>query len=495
MNTLNQLNIDSIRVNYIFSFFIGTKVGDEQKILYWDKETQDKKPFSKLLEEEIFSSNVYSSVEFHTSEEREPLNNRSAIYFTFPHLSITKSSRKIYIKNLFQKEIEGELRIHLALFETGMGLMWSSIQVDNIEIENDELSKINQRKKIPIITINGNDKLVELTPYQIFHDEVSFLVKELNTAVGNQFSKYQYYWDSKFWIDSNNDYERGLNISQEPSIAIFIKSNNYLDFTDNQEFQFYLSSILHGTDLKFLDIIHANEHIGSNYINLYPSKKFLTRVHGNCLLVFHNEEYEKPSDQIENYNSFKEFNYGLFRTYCAVRGTWHIYNILNEEIDKELTELNRKIDSGFHNINKANEIKQNIIFKSHFLQFLNSEDPFVRGIGLTPFSKLHKDVCDVYKTEDIKENIKYKLTEYDKLIQQINNYDFLNVDIKRKHSKSPILIYPIIGLLLILTIVFLKFAFKIPLLNNNLLFIISISITGVLTLSSFIFIVISKPSI
>ena len=60
----------------------------------------------------------------------------------------------------------------------------------------------------------------------------------------------------------------------------------------------------------------------------------------------------------------------------------------------------------------ADEIRKYMTLKSHFLQMLNSEDPFIRGIGLTPFSKLYEVAVDVYKPQCIVDNIKYKLNEY-----------------------------------------------------------------------------------
>lgn len=476
MNIKEDLSVESTRVNYIFSFFFASTINNEKKILNWGTNDKNGKPLKNIFLDEINTSNLYSNIEFHQSEEREPLINRSAIYFNFPHLSLNKSSRKATISEVFSKELTGEIRIHIALFETGMGVMWISIQFDDT-VTFDEISTISRRKSIPKIVFDGNDSNLSQSPYDLFHQEVEILVTKMNTILdlhpiklNSHYENYKYIWDSKFWVDNNNDYGRGDNISQEPSIAIMIKSRNYSNFLDELDFQLLLSSILHGTNFDDLDRSHAKEHINANYANLYPNKKFVTNLHGNCLIVFHNEEYENSTSQINEYNQFKEFSYGLFRTYCSVRGTWHIYNLLNEEIDEKLTSLNSKIDNNFTGIKKADEIKQNIIFKSHFLQLLTSEDPFVRGIGLTPFAKLHSEASSVYKTDDIKESIKYKLNEYDKLISLINNFDFYRKT-SSSQGKFKISMTPVILLSLLITTLIIKFFNFFPFKYNNITYI------------------------
>jgi len=177
---------------------------------------------------------------------------------------------------------------------------------------------------------------------------------------------------------------------------------------------------LHGISKDELDLAHIN-----NYNNLYPNKKCYTQVHGNCLLTVNKlDDYQDDlTKEIQEYSEFKTFKRGLFRTYCAVRGTWHSYNLLNEKIDECLKKLSMDINDDIKDIDKAEYTKQNILLKNLF-QFINSEDPYVRGIGLTPFVDIYSESMKIYKSDEIKNNIRNKLKDYDKLIEAINNYKY-----------------------------------------------------------------------
>lgn len=498
---IKDFSIQSVRINYIYSFFLGVhkltndKVNsdvneDDKVILDWNTPISKKNNTlresiqSDLYKDDVEKSYLKTIVEYHDSEEKEPLSNRSALYFNFPHFSISKKYLpKIKIEKLFNDDKIGKLVIHIALFQTGMGMMWVSVQIDDEKgIPNSEIHKINKRKRMPLIA-------EEFSPHDYFKNEINDLVTRLNSILNNHSLEYKNEF-SFFWKDNNNDYGRGVNISQEPSIAILLKSNNYQDYIERESFQYYISSILHGTNLLDVDKKHAKEHVGEFCTNLFPSKKFFTRIHGNCLFVLHNQDYEDEclDDLLFNYNPFKEFTYGLFRTYCAVRGTWYMYNILSEEIDNNLKALNSKIEDNIEGIDKAQETKNNIILKSHFLQYLNSEDPFVRGIGLTKFAKLYDEVTEIYKPEEIKSSIKYKLREYDKLIDAINSYKYYKITSRNSSASKKSLksyIIPIIAILIFATLICLRFLFNVivpePIFNVGIL-ISSITIFAYLLL-------------
>jgi hypothetical protein len=486
---LNGLSIKSIRINYIYSFFLGTykksQVGsntykNDKVILNWDSPIDGKNVTLKdIFINHFIGENIKDGTsiitEYHESEEKEPLSNRSALYFKFPHLSIKKEyQNKVKIKNLFEKEKNGELSIHIALFQTGMGIMWVSIEINDINGLSDkevkEICFINQRKKMPEI-----EKFYG--PHIYFAKEVAELKNNLNKVLESQSVGYKFNNNQEldfFWNDDKNNYSRGKKIFQEPSIAILLKSDNYLDYIEKNAFQHYISSILHGTSIFETD---KNHHINDGYTNLYSNKEFFTTLHDNCLLVIHKQEYENKTDDIEDYNLFKEYTYGLFRTYCAVRGTWYVYNLLSEEIDQRLNELNIKIDNGngINRIKESEDTKNYIVLKSHFIQFLNSEDPFVRGIGLTKFAKIYEEVIEIYKADEIKNNIKYKLDEYGKIIDAINSYKFYNVGEKKvtiikRIMLLPILTFSVLGLLSVL-----KFYCKINVSNYLYVFMVIVS--------------------
>lgn len=505
---LDDISIQGVRINYIYSFFLGIHKQDNKNdnvddnvddkiILDWNSAYGNSKvPLKSLFRTELFKDDVEKNhlktiVEYHESEEKEPLNNRSALYLKFPHLSIKKKYlSNVKIKNLFNKDKNGSLSIHVAFFQTGMGVMWVSIEVDDKNgLPNDEICNINQRIQIP--SIDG------LTPHDFFKNEISELESKINNVL------FPFFLNCKnesclLWKDESNNYERGTGIFQEPAIAILLKSNNYLECINKESFQLYLSSILHGTGFSEVDIKHAKEHIGEHCQNLFPSKRFFTQLHGNCLLVIHNEqpENDNKNDIIELYNPLKEFTYGLFRTYCAVRGTWYMYNLLNEEIDDNLKKLNYEIESDIEIVKKAQKTRNFIILKSHFLQFVNSEDPFVRGIGLTQFSKLYEEALDIYKPDEIKKNIRYKLNEYDKLISAINTYNYysaIKTDTINKNNNFfsglkvnfiPIVIFILIVIMLIIKY-FIKLEFSTCPTYNVLLFVFSVSLFSFIVLKLF----------
>jgi hypothetical protein len=486
---LEEISIQSIRINYIYSFFLGAQLKNNDNeiskiILNWDSPSKNNsKTLKQLFKSELFqkeeldTDSIKIIPDLHESEEKEPLSNRSALYFKFPHISILKEyKKKVIIQGSFSENKEGTICTHIALFETGMGLMWLSVQIDD-NIDPNEVNLLNKRKNIPILKFPD---LGSRTLQDFYKNETEDLVGRLNVILRKHICTCEYYRESScFWEDDNNDYLRGKGVYQEPSVAILVKSNNYLKYIQNNDFQNYVSSILHGIEIESLDQCHSKEHLGEYCTNLYPDKHFFTRLHGNSLLVFHDREYEKnnSAQSIEDYNCFKEFTYGLFRTYCAVRGTWYVYNLLSEEIDNNLKKLNQSIEKDISTINKAQETKQNIILKSHFLHFLNSEDPFVRGIGLTKFAKLHEEALEIYKPENIKENIKYKLNEYDKLIDAVNNYEFyspLSLTTK-KSKKSQVEIFIILSVACCIVVMFgLKYLLKYEIINGAFLIVFSI---------------------
>jgi len=420
-----MITINDIKINYIYSFFVGIFNSDKRQFLFdWNEEnTIEGKKIPKL--KDIFLTKLQSSenvcVEYHESEEYEPLNNRSALYYKFPHFSIKKNLyTNVTIQNLFPQNKTGNISINIALFQTGMGIMWVSISINDVQnINIESIHKLNQREKMPLFILSDQSK----TPDNIFQESIDNLVVAKLNAGLSTYSLFSKNEKDLFWPDNKNNYNRGSNVYQEPSIAIILKSDNY-DSTENQnDFKTFVSSVLHGVSKEELDLNHS---FSDNFKNLYHSNIFFTQIHGSCLLTVHKTDaiLNNTTEEIQNYNEFKKFNHGLFRTYCAVRGTWYTYNLLNEKIDESLKLFNKEINKDIKGIDKAEYTEQNILLKNLYFQYINSEDPFIRGIGLTPFAEIYSESMKIYKSEEIKNNIRNKLKDYDKLIETINNYGY-----------------------------------------------------------------------
>jgi len=404
--------ISNIKLNYIFSFAFSS-IPMEEKLTETSIQS-----IGDLFCEKF--KNDYSSLEFHLSEEKEPLNARSALYIKFPHLSIQTKRIEATFNPLSIDQ--GHYQCNIALFETGMGIMW--VMLDFNQLKNtDLLYKIANRDFIPQVIDVGSDTIK--TPYKIFYDEVSELKNKISTIYPDV------EWENILWKDGDtNSYNRGKNIFQEPTIALILKSDDFLTLKERntQKIKKFISSVLHGTDQESIDKSHCLNEECHDLFNLYPVNNFCVYFHSNCLLVIHNEEIKNNTTKIEDYNEFKKLTHGLFRTYCAIRGTWHLYCILNEQIDKSLNEIKgifSKISTNTSTEMFPVFLEKMIKDKIKFLYILDSEDPFIRGIGLTPYNEIYKSCVSVYKLLELKEVIKYKLSEIDRLFNMINSYRFL----------------------------------------------------------------------
>ena len=466
MNTqaTTAICLQDITINYVFSFFLGAycKPPKEEKekriVLPWEDESFIKNANSNVksptlieqLTEKIKAMDDNLTVRYHISEEQEPLQNRSALYYKFPHFNIRKKfdNQNISVTDIFpnNQQLTCRLSTHTTFFQTGMGIMWLSVQINRAnEISVDDIYHLNQRKQIPYFHLDNEQSF---TPHTCCQETVEKLIKQLNEALQESDSiklKNSVYKNENklFWKDSTHPSKKnnnGVEICQEPSIFIMLKSNQ------NNLLRNLVPSILHGVSKDVLDHRHDNDDFEKN---LYASNDFFVQVHNNCLLTIHNGEvnFDSP-DNINTYTPFMEFSCGIFRTYCAVRGTWHMYNLLNEEVDELLRDLNKKIDENISSVNRAEYTENNIWFRSHFFQYLNSEDPFIRGIGLTSCMDLYGQITKIYRPDLVRITIREKLNDYDKLIDLINNYRYYTT-ISQKNDKNRFGLYLQICMLLI----------------------------------------------
>ena len=456
--------IEGAQFYYLFSFAFS-------RIPLREKCTEkDKLLFGELLASKLpaISEDYYkpSETQYHEAEETEPCESRSVLYTRFPHISIKTKAN--YVKDFTISDQEyGRCKVnsHIAVFESGMGVIWICIEPDN---------KLSSDKLIDVVKIDCTSKnIIEIdetttTIHQKFTKEVKKLIKTINAAISqmdpdiimkffppkaiqpitnsvdddsensNQSDDNDPYtyieWIYKkydlFWQDDSDENKRGKEIYQEPCVSLIVKVNEetlaLTDFVENgthdnsevSALQHAISSILHSCNFNNIDLSHSQEHTGVNFRNLYPDRRFKTFFHGNCLLVIHS--------QGTNTKEFANFCMGLFRTYCAVRGCWHMYNVINEQLDNTIKNLFNQFesirDSKGNHYSFTHKLSEIIYSKSEFLMFLSIEDPLVRSVGLTNFHELYLSVNHAFRLDEFRDLVISKLKELDKLFQMVDAY-------------------------------------------------------------------------
>lgn len=420
----------------------------------------------------------YSSVQYHQSEETESPMARSAIYIPFHHLSINTQAEPIEIVSLGS----GSKKSHIALFESGMGVITIMIEPDTAPNIN-QLSQVARRDSLPLIRYKDRDidAIQDESLHNIFKDEVSTLNTDINKILSGLDKKTHVKLGELYpnlpsktkktdhtfgsiapsfivsWIDADegliwHDFEagsRGLDVFQEPSVALVVKvAPTYRDAIDpkspkRKEIEHAVSSILHATIQEQMDASHAIEHTAMDLRNLCSDRRFRTFFHLNCLLVLHSEEQDSAQ--------LIEFKRGLFRTYCAVRGCWHMYNVVNEQLDRSINLLFsrfKRLASTTASENNFLEKKSEVILtKGSFLVILAVEDPLVRAIRLTEYGVLYDEAAYAFRLEEIRQLVKYKLSELDNLYEMISAYQM-----RLQYASAPL--RESIGYLLRLAIIF-----------------------------------------
>ncbi len=89
---------------------------------------------------------------------------------------------------------------------------------------------------------------------------------------------------------------------------------------------------------------------------------------------------DEPHSESFGSEDYRQFAWGVFRTYCAARGTWHLYILFNEMLDESIAKIARD----FQPIPVSDKERSVIAVTGYFLKNLAVEDPFVRAVGLTP---------------------------------------------------------------------------------------------------------------
>lgn len=443
--------VDAASLYYIFSFAF-SRIPFREKV----SGVAGTYCLGELLQKKLGESKkkYYSSVQFHQSEETESPMIRSAIYIPFRHLSIDVLPEPVEIIPLGS----GFKRCQLVLFESGMGLITITVEPD-IAPTIDNLSHVARRDSLPLIKPRNKnvDKSQKKSLHDIFRDEVTHLCRNINEIIaelddrtqirlrklypnlaclnnqmdiasGLAIQKFSISFidadEELIWHD-HKDRVRGTDVFQEPSVAFLLKvATDYRDAIDpnspkREEVEHVVSSILHTNLREQMDASHALEHEGNDLRSLCSDKRFRTFLHSNCLLVLHSEEQD--SDQL------KEFMFGIFRTYCAVRGCWHMYNIVNEQLDNSTNSLfSQFMERPYPTVGDEFFLRKQyeaIVNRACFLSSLAVEDPLVRGIRLTEYGPLYDEAAYIFRLDEIRQLVKYKLDELDKFYNMINAYN------------------------------------------------------------------------
>lgn len=452
--------IEAARVYYIFSFAFSPLPFRESVSL--KGQTRSLGEFLALQLGTLNGTHYESPVACHMSEEKEPPASRSALYIPYPHLSIDTIQEYVDVEGMGR----ALKRCHIAVFESGMGVMWVLVEPEtppNLR----GLSRAASREGLPGISpipMNVAETVPQRTIHQVFMSEIQALCAVINQALSElppddherlsrknppslmnsapetlatqsegQRARFRVVWIDKdpafLWHDDTGEHAR-QGAFEEPSVAIVLRVEEALrdrldldpQLPDRLEVERLISGLLHTTTETEIDLFHhAPEHRGDRLHSLYPAKRFRTFLHCNCLLVLQSEDMRSPL--------FNEFTTGLFRTFCALRGYWHVYSVVNEQLDSKISLLLSQFEEMVTNSEPSGAdllVKQEEIIraKGHFLTCLATEDPLVRSIGLTPFGALYDVGSAIYRLAELKHGVQYKLGELDKLFDMVTSYQF-----------------------------------------------------------------------
>lgn len=477
-----NFKIEKVRFHYAFSFaFSRLPLGEPL-----DKEDGAEK-LGRFLEKGLkqIAGNEKLDINWHESEEDEPKETRSSIYIPFHHLSISYSKNEAnWLKANLGVLGTGLVGYHIAIFESGMGIVWIILEPETA-LDINAIIPALSRDSIPVVKMETAKDIFDEPKeiHQLFYakieklkDDINLLINTLKTksqkillaknpSISNSDDKFKVHWidieeidieekeeKNLLWFDENRRFE-------EPSIACIIKVDKDtlksidLDEPGRKKIESCISSILHCIDPSYLDDSHTLEHSSQELRNLYPDKRFRVFMHSNCMLVMHSESF---TDAI-----YHNFSYGLFRCHCALRGPWHMASIINEQLDNQIEKLYCQFGREDELINERSiaEMQKAIIkIKGGFLVGLATEDPLVLSIGLTPLAPLYEVGYKIYKMEELKVIVKYKLKEIDNLFNMISSYKYRARFIKPEKKKYDKAIFTLIGCLLL----------AIPLLLNKL---------------------------
>ena len=141
------------------------------------------------------------------------------------------------------------------------------------------------------------------------------------------------------------------------------------------------------------------------------------------LIIVHSERFDS--------DDYRHFAWGVFRTYCAARGTWHLYILFNEMLDESIAKIARD----FQPLAIVDKERSVIAVTGYFLKNLAVEDPFVRAVGLTPLANLYYNCAVTFGLKELRQLIEFKLEKIDALYNMIFSYR-VKLPYQRSHARS-----------------------------------------------------------
>ncbi len=441
-----SLLVKKAQLHYIFSFvFDPIPLGREVS-------TRDQKrlPLGEILAGYLNLQPHFRRAEWHCSEEDEPLESRSALYINFHHLSISTEQSNVIVSTLerpFRKDAATEgtpavigdatLDRHLALFESGMGIITLVITFGAID-DIGFLQKATSRAWLPrFVKQNELDDAGDppRSIHREFLDEVQGLLDLINLALLAQVeaeclqelrashlercaatedpTTIAWLDRSILWSDDSRD-NTNTPIQQEPLVAAVLRipSEQFESFSDEREAgqttESGILTILGASGTTSIDAGFCTSPVARPTVDLYPEREFLVFLSGNTLLVVH--ACSDDSDVL------RRFSLGLFRTVCAVRGPWHMYNIVSKQLDSIREDLPSKVGREMGSEEALTETLERIMYKRvQFLYALDVEDPLVRAVGLTPFRHVYDACSETFRLRQLRQLVQYKIQELDNL--------------------------------------------------------------------------------
>jgi len=484
--TENSISIDQVELYYVYSFAL-SRIPLRQKVSL--RNSGETKKLHALIKEsflnisfsipDVISESIKYTVDYHESEEQEPEQFRATLYTFFPHLSIKTEQIHLQFNDLGLCKVDSQF----AIFESGLGVLWLKIKPNSYAITLDTLINVTRRGKFPSFKHCKNSGEEKHYIHILYYHIINTFIKAINEKLNSIIERINLEWldiafydnriESKlFWADTTDE----INAYQLPSIALIVKhSDSTIEYFNSHRniFNQHILRILHTCVNDNYDICHDH----GNLNNLYPDKRFKTYCHSDCLLVL-TDLYPDPENKV-----YKHFIDGLFRTYCAIRGIWHMYSVLNEQVD-DISEklydiyLNSvmSIDSAILKISSEKSLMEELSLiirkRGEFLSFISVEDPLIRSIGQTGFSHLFDLAKTIYDTEGFHKLLDKKLLNLDNFYNMIDSYVFEKKKsiVLQEAPIGPFLYFSFLGSLLLILAFFIPRA-------QNLLFIIGIILT------------------
>ncbi|MCK4788028.1 MAG: hypothetical protein KAV87_30020 [Desulfobacteraceae bacterium] len=434
--------------NYVFSFVFDV-VPLREDLEFGQKTITLGQYLQDWLRHNHMDHYIRNGIQWHQAEECESRESRSALYMQFHHLSASTRGESIKLDGISKASVHS----HLALFESGLGIMWVAVDIEE-PVEEAFAQRLISRGTIPVLHVSSGEHTEIKSVHEVFVQEVEDLRKHLNSAIReldpNNREKIALLLSRPFnsdgvleigWIERDPEIcwvERPLNaageasphgIFQEPFITGLLNvSPEQLNELDGRtaagsEVGELVCSLLHAVPRSQLDSSHSSCHPEEYLHNLFPDKRFKTYLHCNSLLVLHSEEPDSSDSRI--------FCNGLFRTFVAARGCWHFYAVHNEWLDVVTEKLHtqflrivRRALVSQAQVDRDLLVKRQEIIevRGRFLRCMAVEDPLVRSVGMTPFAAVYDECSKVMKLDELRDLVKYKLDGLAKLFDMVNSF-------------------------------------------------------------------------